>query len=233
MKAVAALVLTALLVAGCGSSHSAKVAPHPVPPAAGCVTDEQAHAGGFSVGVGGQLTVHGVVLGGGATGVLLANESDGDLCQWQPYGLELARKGYRVALFNYSGTDSPPDILAAAKVLHDHGAHKLFLVGASMGGTGVLHAAAEMQPPAAGVVDLSGPESYAGANGLAAVRKLTVPTLFIAGQFDSPFVDNTREMYAASAATDKKLVVQPSGNHGIALVDDQVGALIETFLGSH
>jgi pimeloyl-ACP methyl ester carboxylesterase len=65
------------------------------------------------------------------------------------------------------------------------------------------------------------------------VRKLTVPALFIAGQYDSPFIDNTNDLYAACVCKDKQLSVEPSGDHGMSLLNDHVTGLIDTFLKDH
>jgi pimeloyl-ACP methyl ester carboxylesterase len=231
-----ALAIAALLVvagAGCAGKASrpaASPAPQPVAP---CVGADEQRSGGFTNRHGGGQPVSGVVLGTGDTGVVLANQSDGDLCQWQPYGEKLARAGYRVALFNYSGQGSPTDVLSALDALRAKGAKRVFLIGASMGGTAVLATATQAQPAVAGVVDLSGPESSGGADALAAVRTLSVPVLFIAGQYDTPFVDDTNAMYTACASTDKKLSVEPGGNHGVALLNDHVTGLIQAFLKGH
>jgi pimeloyl-ACP methyl ester carboxylesterase len=223
-----------LFATGCGSAGKSTAGKSPEPtPVADCINAEQQRAGGFTRAHGNGRAVSGIVFGSGTTGVVLANQSDGDLCQWQPYALELARKGYRTAVFNYTGQDSPLDVLAALDALRAKGAHKVFLIGASMGGTAVLDAGSQAQPPVAGVVDLSGPESYAGANALAAVQKLTVPALFIAGQFDTPFIDNTNHLYAACVCKDKQLSVEPTGDHGVSLLNDHVTGLIEKFLTDH
>jgi pimeloyl-ACP methyl ester carboxylesterase len=223
-----------LLATGCGGDKKSSAPKSPPPtPVAACVDDAQQRAGGFTRAHGRGRPVSGVIFGSGTTGVVLANQSDGDLCQWQPYALELAGQGYRTAVFNYTGQDSPPDVLAAIDALRAKGAQKVFLIGASMGGTAVLDAASQTQPPVAGVVDLSGPESYAGANALTAVQKLTVPVLFIAGQYDAGFIDNTNHLYAACVCKDKQLSVEPTGDHGVSLLNDHVTGLIKKFLTDH
>jgi hypothetical protein len=240
---VAALAGLLVLVAGCGNSGgdsnsngNSNAAPASTPeptPVASCVTAEQQRAGGFTLAHGSGRPVSGVVLGTGTTGVVMANQSDGDLCQWQPYALSLVQLGYQVAVFNYTGQDSPPDVLAAVDALRAKGAQKVFLMGASMGGTAVLDAATQAQPAVAGVVDISGPESYAGANALEAAKKLSVPALFIAAQYDTPFIDNTNHLYAACVTKDKQLSVEPGGDHGVSLLSDHVTGLIEKFLKAH
>ena len=48
----------------------------------------------------------GVVLGRGPAAVVLSHESDSTLCSWLPYGRTLARRGYRVLVFDARGRGS-------------------------------------------------------------------------------------------------------------------------------
>ena len=56
---------------------------------------------GIHVARAGSLPV--AVLGTGSRGVLLSNQSDEDLCAWLPLARTLARSGFRVGLYDYSG----------------------------------------------------------------------------------------------------------------------------------
>jgi hypothetical protein len=57
--------------------------------------------------------------GGGArqskAGVVLANQSDRDLCSWLRFARSLSRAGFGVLLFDYSGADPQADVAAAAQ----------------------------------------------------------------------------------------------------------------------
>jgi dienelactone hydrolase family protein len=228
------LVAVALLVTG-GCGGAPKTAPSPTPtPAAECIRDAEERAGGLHLPLADGHRLDGVVLGSGDTGVVFANQSNGDLCTWKSvYGDYLGGQGYRVLLFNYSGGDPGKDVLAGVEALRARGVRKVFLIGASMGGTAVLYAAAHAQPAVAGVVDLSGPRVYSGVDASAAVTTMTVPAVFIAAAADSPFAKDTQDMYAACTSTDKKLDVEPGGEHGWGLVNDKVSAMIEQFLKAH
>jgi hypothetical protein len=50
-------------------------------------------------------------------GVVLANQSDCDLCSWLRFARSLSRAGFGVLLFEYSGADPQADVAAAAKEL--------------------------------------------------------------------------------------------------------------------
>jgi pimeloyl-ACP methyl ester carboxylesterase len=232
----AVLVPVFVLVVGCGGAPAeVSTAPSPeVIPVASCVTDEEQVAGGVRLPAADpSATVDALVLGHGSTGLVLANMSDTDLCDWKPLADEWSQKGYQALIFNYSGTGPAKDMLSGAAELRRRGATKIFLIGASMGGTAALGAGAAARPAVAGVISLSGPAAYAGVDAAAAVRKLTVPVLFLVGENDEEFVADAHTLYAACIAKDKKLVVLPTGNHGTALIDDTIDQRIQTFLSQH
>lgn len=197
-------------------------------------TDEQ-RSGGLTLPLAGNGQLDAVVLGTGDVGVLLANESDGDLCQWKSgFAARLVHGGYRVLVFNYSGSQSPDaDVVTAAAALRQAGAGRVFLVGASKGGTAVLAAAAHVQPAVAGVISISAPRIFRGTQALSEVPALTGPALFIAGKLDQPFADDAQALYDACGSPAKQISVQPGGQHGTALVSKPVDGLIEAFLAGH
>jgi pimeloyl-ACP methyl ester carboxylesterase len=193
----------------------------------------------------------GVLLGSGPVGVVLAHQLNADLCQWLPYGRVLAERGYRVLAFDFEGfgasgpspgSGEPPldqNVAAAAEVLRDRGASKVVLVGGSLGGTAVVTAAAGVRPLVAGVVCLSGPSRFYAMDATAAASRLTVPVLYLVGAEDRGFPESAREMYAATRARDRKLVVVPDPYHGVELLapDDPATKrnrdLVERFLADH
>ena len=167
------------------------------------------------------------MLGRGSTGVVLAHTTSADRCQWLPFARELAKQGYRALVFDMRGygtstevtnTDPHLDVIAAAAELRRRGAKKIVLAGASMGGTGVVAAAPVIRPAISGVVELSAPTAFSGANALAAVKKLKRPALFVAGRDDGDFPAASRTLYRAAATKDKKLHIAPSSWHGVDLV---------------
>jgi pimeloyl-ACP methyl ester carboxylesterase len=194
--------------------------------AAGCVRAAD-RATNVSFQAAGGARLKGAVLGRGSTGVVLAHTTSADRCQWLPFARELAKQGYRALIFDMRGygastgvTNSDPhlDVIAAAAELRRRGAKKIVLAGASMGGTGVVAAAPVIRPAISGVVELSAPTAFSGANALAAVKKLKRPALFVAGRDDGDFPAATRALYKAAATKDKKLHIAPSSWHGVDLV---------------
>ncbi len=183
-------------------------------------------------------------FGSGRVAVVLAHESRGWLCEWVPYAKRLAARGYLAFPFDFRGygeSQTHPasnarldlDVAAAAKTVRGLGAKKVFLVGASIGGSAALRAAADSRPPVNGVVSVSGAADLVDA--IAAVKRLRVPALFVAGRFDPDFAAEARRLYVATASKDKKLTIVARGEHGSLLVaaDANVRATIEAFLRSH
>jgi pimeloyl-ACP methyl ester carboxylesterase len=175
----------------------------------------------------GGARLEGSVLGRGPTGVVFAHTTGADRCQWLPFARELARKGYRALVLDMRGygtssgttnTDPHLDVIAAAAELRRRGARRIVLMGASMGGTGVVAAAPRIRLAVSGVAELSAPTLFSTANALAAARKLKVPAFFVAGRDDGDFAAATRALYRAAATKDKKLHIAPSSWHGVDLV---------------
>lgn len=186
-------------------------------------------------------------LGTGKTAVVLAHQRGGDSCQWSSYAKRLASLGYMAIAVDFRGSGNSQtrtgpaslrraaDLVAAAKVARRLGAQEVFLAGASMGGTIAVGAAGSIRPPVAGVVAVSSPSSWPGVDAIAVAKRLQVPALYLAGDRDLGFVDETRALYDATASSDKALEILPSGEHGVALVRTSVRAraVLEEFLRSH
>jgi dienelactone hydrolase len=181
-------------------------------------------------------------FGRGATAVIFAHERRGGACDWIPYARRLARLGYLTIAFDFRGYGAsqrstksryPADVIAAAKLSRSLGAKKVVLVGASMGGTSVLVAAADARPAVDGVVAVSAPGQYSDMNGVTAVRKLGMPVLYLAGDKDDGFADDSRTLYDATASTAKTLEIVSSSNHGVRLaLEPGPRSLIDRFIAS-
>jgi pimeloyl-ACP methyl ester carboxylesterase len=169
-------------------------------------------------------------IGTGRVAVILAHQSSGSLCQWWPYAHSLAAR-FRVVAFDFDGLgasmpgdgDYPGEVAAAAQWARDHGARQIVLMGASMGGTAVMVAAARLGGAIAGVIDLSGPADFAGMNALGAARRVHVPALFGYGTLDLGFASDVRHVRTATAARDKPIVAIRSEDHGVDLVSPEIG----------
>ena len=184
-------------------------------------------------------------FGTGPKAVVLAHERNGSMCEWASYARRLAGLGYTAFTIDFRGNgDSQADgyvanrlggdVAAAVRYVRAHGARKVFLLGASIGGSAAIDAAANLRQPPDGVVSVSGAAGLADASN--AVRRVRVPSLFAAGAGDTSFADDARTLYAASPATDKTLDVLPGAfEHGTDLVAAHASlrAAVERFIATH
>jgi pimeloyl-ACP methyl ester carboxylesterase len=177
----------------------------------------------------------GIVYGTGTVGIVFAHEFEDDACDWAQYARSLAAKGYRTLAFDFNGYGASvrdgesydADVTAAAAYLRSRGATSIVLVGASMGGTAVLTAAATLTPPAVGVIALSAPAAFAGMNVLTGASDIHVPVLVAAGTFDVPFDQDARDIGASlTGSSHVKVVVVDSGLHGHLLIVNQVPEVV-------
>jgi pimeloyl-ACP methyl ester carboxylesterase len=231
------IVAVAVAIVGAAGTASAEVTRHPCVPKAAEIR--------FRAADGTRLA--GFRLGRGQTAVVLAHQTNADACQWASYARRLAGRGFLVISFDFRGYGDSQfrggraagrlsaDVVAAAKAARARGARKVFAVGASMGGTAVLVAGANIRPRLNGVVSLSGPASFGGLSAESVVPRLTVPVLYIAAELDSDFALDARKLHDATASTDKAIHVLPGGRHGVDFVrsDPHTRGLIEAFIRSH
>jgi esterase/lipase len=206
---------------------------------------ERSHVVRFRAADGTRLL--GVVFGRGRSGVVLSHGLRGDLCSWTAEARKLAARGYRVLAFDSRGHGSSAtrtgaarwrvdlDAAAAARELRRRGVASVVLAGSSMGGIAVLVAAADLTPPVSGVVSLSGPRSFVLLDAEKAVRRMQVPVLFAAAEFDDPFQVDARALYEAAASSEKRLEILPgSGDHGTRLLRNAPPrAAFNAFLAAH
>jgi pimeloyl-ACP methyl ester carboxylesterase len=241
MRAALAIALLVLVGAGGG------VAATPIVGGVCLTKAERAHAVRFPSRSG--ATIAGVLLGSGPVGVVFAHQSPGDLCDWMFYARALEARGYVVLPIDMNGfgasTVAPTsptrarwdrDVAAAAGVLRSHGVRRVVLIGASLGGTVVVAAAAEIRPAVSAVVDLSGPTESSGVDALAAARRLRVPALYVVSD-DDAYISEVRKTYRVTPPRLRRLRVVTGGGHGVGLLlielqphARQTRAVIEGFL---
>jgi pimeloyl-ACP methyl ester carboxylesterase len=173
------------------------------------------------------VTLHGVLLGSGPNAIVLSHEFRANLCNWLPFGKQLAARGYRVLAYDSRPFASPVkpvhlerDVVGAERELVRRGAKRVLVGGASAGGTAAMTAAA-LLPRAvlAGVIVLSSPRQFGTMDARAAARRVTAPSFFGVGRRDTAFVDEVRKLYVASAAKRKRLLVVASSGHGTELLE--------------
>ncbi len=166
-------------------------------------------------------------LGRGPTWAVMLHQTDRDgLCGWWEYGLWLSERGMHVLMFDLCGygrsvctardeDDQAAQATAAVDFAREHGATRVTVVGASMGGAVALPAAAAARADA--VVDLSGPPDWPGTDLVRDAEPLTMPTLLAASPVDPLTVSAFRQAIKRVPATTKRLDIV-SGGHGYAML---------------
>lgn len=192
------------------------------------------------------IVLNGRVFGSGATGVILAHMRPADQTSWFSFATTLAATGdYTVLTFDFRGYGESTgekefdrvdvDVTAALHYLRDDlGIEKIFLVGASLGGTAALVVAE--REPVAGVVAISAPATYLQIDALSIVGSISAPKLFVTTADDVPAVRSESELWA-QAGTPRQRVVYEGNAHGTDLFASPSAQALEdlliAFLAAH
>ncbi|PSL06174.1 pimeloyl-ACP methyl ester carboxylesterase [Haloactinopolyspora alba] len=187
-------------------------------------------------------------LGDGPDGVVLAHETGYNICSFIPMGIELASLGFHVMIpeFRSHGAselvevpENEPvsrgmdrDMAAAVAELRRLGAERMFMAGASCGGTVAAGAGADAQQ-LVGLMILSSPVECDSVDAASAVERIRAPSLFVAstGDMQGAVEAEVRELYSASASPDKELVIRDGENHGTDMMrESSDGADLESSL---
>jgi alpha-beta hydrolase superfamily lysophospholipase len=166
-----------------------------------------------------------------------------DRSAWNPAIERVLDRGFAALAFDFrghgeSGGDADLgkidlDLEAAVAYARQRGYERLFVVGASMGGTAALAVAARQE--LAGVVVISSPETFEGIDARSALPSVREPLLFIVANGDQPYRRAVEAMHEAAGAGG--LVLLPGNEHGTDLLQDRrtrdeaLGAIV-AFLGA-
>jgi pimeloyl-ACP methyl ester carboxylesterase len=173
------------------------------------------------------------VFGDGETGVILSHMRPADQSSWYPYATELAATGdFTVMTFDFRGYGESTgdkqfdridaDLEAAyAYMRNTLKIERIFLVGASMGGTASLVVGSRVA--VAGVVSISSPGQFPPLDAVATVGAITAPKLFIVAEDDIPQFRSQEEFWAG-ATEPKAQHIYDGDAHGTALFDSLHGA---------
>jgi pimeloyl-ACP methyl ester carboxylesterase len=175
------------------------------------------------------VTLGGTLFGKGTSGVVLSHMYPTDQTSWHPFAEAVAAEGYMALAYDFRGygaSASVPkdvskmhlDLAAATQFMREHGAERLVLIGASMGGTASIKVAAAED--VAGLVVISSPRSFQGLEVTDAdLAALTMPSLWLGARQDAVVAD-TEAMYQQAAGPDKSVwVYEGSGVHGTFIFD--------------
>lgn len=177
-------------------------------------------------------------------GVVLAHMLPADQSSWYDFAQRLGAMGYRALTFDFRGycpggdagcsegeraiAGIWQDVLAAKDFLVEEGVTRVALVGASMGGTASLVAAAQVSTEVEAVITLSAPASIEGLTaGPEVVQASAAAKLFMAGDGDTTAADAASTFYEESLQP-KKLEILTTSDHGTDLLTGNQGEIART-----
>jgi pimeloyl-ACP methyl ester carboxylesterase len=186
------------------------------------------------------IVLRGIVRGSGTVGVVLAHMLNSSQTAWTPLVAELVGRGLHVLTFDFRGHglsrgDRNPsladlDLAGAVAKLRSLGATKVFVVGASTGGSAAVAVAATEDLE--GVIAISAPVEAGELRVDEAVRTLDEPSLFIVAEKDEMrYVDAARALEAAAPEPKRLEVIRGVSGHGTdLLIDETAGERVETII---
>ena len=187
--------------------------------------------------------------GGGTAGVVLSHMLPADQRSWFAFAERLSSEGYTALTFDFRGfcpggaggcsrgakdiASIWKDVAAAATFLRAQGVRRVSLVGASMGGTASLVAAAGPQPPAGdidAIVTLSAPVAIDGLS-LTPELLLTIQAakLFIAALGDGEAATAAQQLYDLASSPKREEIV-PVDGHGTDLLRSNQGEEVQRLI---
>jgi pimeloyl-ACP methyl ester carboxylesterase len=178
-----------------------------------------------------------LLLGTGPQGIVLGAQANGGICQVLPIAQQFVRRGYHVAVFDWSidNTDYAADMTRATHALLADGARRVVLGGFSRGALVALGAAPELGPRIVGVISISGGPSPS--EGFPTIRSLAAfrgPILLVSSRNDPVFPPGTSAAIAAAHHGSSTLLVVPGNEHALALLDGpyshRINTAIDAFL---
>lgn len=179
-------------------------------------------------------TLCGRHYGNGDVTVVLAHMRPSDQESWTPLAETLADEGYSAFTFNFRGYEPSGgdkeiglidfDLGGALDYLATLGVQRPVLVGASMGGTAAVKAAANRD--VAGVIALSASKEIDGLSAVESIDRATAPMLVIVAEDDTSARLDGAAIY--DAANEPKLFeVYTGGEHGTDLVFGRHSELVQ------
>ncbi len=196
----------------------------------------------FPITTGQGLNLEARAWGTGSTYVVLAHMRPADMTSWFDFARLLANEAYTAIAFNFRGYGKSDgeqgefrvadDVRSVVNAAVDAGATKVFVIGASMGGTGAVAAGAS--DLIAGTVTLSAPTVFEGLDAARISHLVAGPLLLIAADEDGEAANDALKI--ASGNADAELLVLPGAQHGTNLFAEhgpEITARILDFLAAN
>lgn len=232
-RKAAVLLCAALVFGACGNDAA------PESTAADTVPDPGRE---FSITTSDDVELEGRAFGTSERYVILAHMRPADMTSWFDFARVLAGEGYTAIAFNFRGYGESGglegefevdlDVGGAVDAALAAGATEVFIIGASMGGTGAV--AASAFDDIAGTVTLSAPDEFEGVDAASLAVFVDSPILLIAADQDGSAAEDASAI-AAVAKGETELVVLTGNQHGTNLFTEhgeEITKLILDFLAA-
>jgi len=191
-------------------------------------TKLQAQEGEVSFTTEDGIQLNGNIFGTGERWVILSHMYPTDQTSWFDFAEYLKDNGYIVLTYDFRGYGKSggskdvsiidKDLEAALNYIKQYDPEKIFLIGASMGGTASLIVASRQEVN--GVISLSSPAEWEGLSALKAVANIQAPKLFIASKGDDSAASSADALYQASLEP-KSLKILEGKSHGIFIFEEE------------
>lgn len=180
------------------------------------------------------VRLRGWLWGSGQNAVVLSHMFGTNQSVWYELARKLSAQGFTALTYDFRGVGTSGgrlviarvdrDVLSAVRFMRARHPRRLFLIGASMGGTASIVAAGQHRVD--GVVVMASGTRFQGLDARPYLGTLRAPKLFIVGRGDAPFNESARTMYA-STPLPKQLKVFPTNAHGTYMFKTRHGPAIE------
>lgn len=179
------------------------------------------------------IEINGNIFGSGDKWVILSHMYPTDQKSWFNFTEYLAENGYIVLTYDFRGYGNSGgekeiskiymDLEAALKFIGQYNIEKVFLVGASMGGTASIIVASEEKIDEIkidGVITISAPTEFKGLSAIDKIEKLTCPKLFIATKGDT-FAAQSASTFFEKSKEPKEIQILDGSAHGTYIFEKE------------
>ena len=170
--------------------------------------------------------------------VILLHMYPADQTGWFAFAGELQARGIDALTLDFRGFgqsagdkdpgDTDRDVRAAVAFARGRGYERIVLVGASMGGTAAIVAAADT--PIDGVVALSAPVEMRSLDAEAVVAEVRAPLTLVAAEGDLSAAESLRDLAERAGLRDDEVLLTPGRAHGTDLLATAAGESVRAWV---
>ena len=174
----------------------------------------------------------------GARLVILLHMYAADQTAWYGFAGELQALGIDALTLDFRGfgdsaggqgpSETDRDVRAAVAFARGRGYERIVLVGASMGGTAAIVAAADT--PVDGVVAISAPVAMRSLDAEAVVAELRAPLTLVAAEGDVSAVESLRDLAERAGLRHDEVLLTAGRAHGTDLLGAPEGATVRAWV---